>query len=145
MPESGGMFCLDGAKGTEVWFAQGVRQFVSMSPTRVYTIDVSRRLMILDAKTGARLDTMPLEGTLRKLHNEQTDRIYLVGANGLVQCLHETNLDQPTVYAPPALPDSSAPEIKKKTKAPAEDAEKSDDDGTKGAGHEGQGRRRGRR
>ncbi len=114
VPEPGGLFCLDGTNGLQLWFAPGVAQFISKSPTRIYATDKTNRMLILDAATGSRLDVMPLEGLLKKLHNEQTDRVYLVAANGLIQCLHETNLRKPTVYTPPELPEVETPATRKK-------------------------------
>lgn len=128
VPETGGMFCLDGAQGTQLWFAPGVSEFVAASPTRLYTIDRSQRMLILDVATGARLDLMPLDASLRKLHNEQSDRIYLIGSNGLVQCLHEVGLPKPTTYTPPPLPEVDSPMNRKK-----KDKEKPKDEAAEGA------------
>lgn len=124
--EGGGMYCLDGEKGTQLWFAPNVGQFVSMSPTRIYTIDRSQRMLILDAETGGRLDLMPVEPSLKKMRNEQTDRIYLIGSNGLIQCLREIEQPKPVVYTPPELPEVetalSRQKKKEKPKGEGEDA-----------------------
>jgi outer membrane protein assembly factor BamB len=125
VPESGGMYCLDGANGLQLWFTPAVAQFVSKSPTRIYAIDKSKRMLILDAATGARLDVMPLDGSLRKLYNEQTDRVYLVATSGLIQCLHEIELRKPAVYTPPELPEPETPASRKKKD---KDTTKADED-----------------
>lgn len=122
--ETGGMFCLDGAKGSQLWFSPGVSQFISVSPTRVYTMDRSQRMQILDIETGARLDTMPIEPSLKKFRNEQSDRIYLVGSNGLIQCLHEIELQKPALHVPPELPEVETPLSRmKKNKEKKEEGE----------------------
>lgn len=101
--ERGGMFCLDGVTGAEQWYAPNVTQFISASPTRVYGSDRLNRLLILDGKSGARLDMIPLPGVTRKLHNTKSDRIYITTAQGVVQCLHEAELTEPVLYTPPPL------------------------------------------
>jgi PQQ-like domain len=135
VPETGGMYCLDGTKGVQLWFSPGVTQFVSKSPTRIYAIDSAKRLMILDSATGARMDFMPLEGSLKKLHNEQTDRIYLVSASGLIQCLHEIDLRKPTAFVPPVLPELET-RGSRKTKEKEAPAAEGDADAEKKPGDE---------
>ena len=112
--EEGGMFCLDGETGAEVWFAPNVTEFVSASPTRVYATDRLERMVILDGKTGSRLDSMSIRGVVQKVRNVQSDRIYLTTGNGFIQCLHETELTQPVTYTPPPLPTKHPVKAKKK-------------------------------
>jgi hypothetical protein len=111
--ESGGMFCLQGRNGSQEWFAQRIKQFIAASPTKVYACDYLNRLVILDGKTGARQDLMPLPEISLKMINAQTDRIFLATETGLVQCLHEVGLPTPVVYTPPEDRDETI--IKKKT------------------------------
>lgn len=99
----GGMFCLNGETGEGEWYAPTITQFISASPSRVYACDRLNRLIILDGKTGARLDSFAIGGVARKLRNTQSDRIFLTTDTGIVQCLHETDLAQPVVYTPPPL------------------------------------------
>jgi len=102
--EQGGMHCLDGATGEEIWFSGGLTQFVSLSPTKVYAIHGRDRLMIVDAASGARLGGFPIPGVTLKLINRMTDRIYLGTDSGILQCLREAELRSPVVYTPPTLP-----------------------------------------
>ena len=131
VPDLGGMFCLNGKTGAEVWFAPGITEFCSASETKVYTIDHLNRLTTLDLKTGSRLDTLALPEFKLKLINQQTDRIYLVGDNGVIQCLHEIGLQTPVIHTPPPLEKKGA--VKEtKQKAMEEPAEDGDDDAPKG-------------
>lgn len=131
VPESGGMFCLSEKSGLQRWHTPRVRQFVAASPrrqqngpagqpppdaqlARVYAADETGNLMILDAGSGTRLATMPASSLTWKFTNLQNDRLYLGTNGGLVQCLHEIGLDQPTNYvktkpAPTAATDGEKP------------------------------------
>ena len=73
---------------------------------------INSALVVLDAATGRVLGTMPNDEKTMALVNDQTDRIYLVSADGMVQCFHEIGADKVTYHNPPEPP------------APAEGAEK---------------------
>ena len=94
----GGMYCLAINSGEELWFAPGVLQFVAASKTRVYAADRLGRLMVLDAHSGARLDSIATEKMPIKLVNTDNDRIYLADEMGLIQCLHQVELTEPIVH-----------------------------------------------
>jgi outer membrane protein assembly factor BamB len=118
LPNTGGMFCLDGETGREIWFAPGVRDFLSASPDRIYGTDRSGQLCIVDGKSGSRLGQLSLDPTLIKVANSQTDRIYLVSAGGLVQCLRESERNEPVVYKQPSLSHEAPAKTPKKEATP---------------------------
>lgn len=93
--ESGGMYCLNADDGARVWWAPDIVQFVSASEQRIYAVDRLHRLCVLDAATGARLDALNVQRLPIRLVNDQTDRLYLATADGLIQCLHEIELAEP--------------------------------------------------
>lgn len=95
IPEIGGLYKLSLERGELIWRVPGPFQFLSASPTRLYTADRAGRLLIFDARTGARLGWLPTEGLPLKVFNRENDRIYLATTDGLVQCLHETGLREP--------------------------------------------------
>jgi outer membrane protein assembly factor BamB len=124
VPESGGLYCLSAKTGLQRWFAPAAVQFVAASPqrnkaatakkdpaqqlARVYAVDETGNTMILDARSGARLETIPTSLLDWKFTNSQNDRIYLGTTSGLIQCFHEFGLDRPTVYAQPVAPEPEA-------------------------------------
>ncbi|OHB72885.1 MAG: hypothetical protein A2V70_03255 [Planctomycetes bacterium RBG_13_63_9] len=114
----GGMYCLDAKAGTETWFAPRIKRFIAASNERVYAADMLGRILILHAKTGARLDTMldtmSANAMFLKLMNSQTDRLYLASDTGLIQCLHELELAQPILHvrAPAKTPEAAKPAAK---------------------------------
>ena len=93
--QPGGMYCLDTATGREKWWTPQIEQFISASKERVYVVDKVGRPLVLNIKTVARLDTIPLPPLPIKLINDRTDRLYLATRTGLIQCLHELELSQP--------------------------------------------------
>jgi len=92
-----------GAGGHEDWFNPAARHFLSASPTRVYATDSYNRLIILNAATGATMDTVPMPSLVQPIVNTQSDRIIFSSAAGLVQSLHEPELGQPENYLPPKV------------------------------------------
>ena len=81
--------------GSEAWRADGVLRVVAASATRLYVIDTLEQLAILDIATGRRIKTLDIGNTSIQVFNSETDRVYLVSEDGLVQCLHETQLSTP--------------------------------------------------
>jgi outer membrane protein assembly factor BamB len=106
------LHCIDATSGAEIWSASGVNQFAAASKTRVYGVDDLGALVVLDAATGAPLGRIFRDTDTRALVNDQTDRIYLVSEDGLVQCYHELDARQPMYHrpkpAPPAPPATEA-------------------------------------
>jgi hypothetical protein len=94
----GGMHCLDAKTGTPKWWAPLAAQFIGASKERVYAADRYNHLLVLDARSGSRLDEMPIEGLPLRLFNTQTDRLYLASDTGLIQSLHEEGLPQPVLH-----------------------------------------------
>lgn len=106
------LHCIDAAKGTAVWESPRILQFAAATEKHVYGIDDLGALMVLDAATGAEVGRMPMDSNTHALVNDQTDRIYLVSSDGVVQCLHEFGLKEPMHHRP-----------KESAKTPADKAE----------------------
>jgi hypothetical protein len=66
---------------------------------------------------------LPVAEGLTTLVNDQTDRIFLVNDRGLVQCLHEIGVNEPTLYRQPVAPPAAeaAPTAGEKPPAPPAD------------------------
>jgi hypothetical protein len=101
LPQDGGMFAIHPESGEQKWFAADPLKFAAASPTNAYTLDYRGRMVVIDAKTGARAGVMPLPQGLKPLINQETDRIYFYNDAGLIQCLHERQLAEPHRYEPP--------------------------------------------
>jgi len=139
--QPGGMYCLNATTGSQVWWAPEIRQFVAASRQRIYTTDLLGRILILNAETGTRLDTLAAESSPIKLVNSQTDRLYLATETGLIQCLRELELSQPIRHGearkkkieekPPDIQQKGIDELKpaKKPAAPKKGAPKKKEPG----------------
>lgn len=101
-----GMFCLDARDGREIWWAAGVVQFLAAGKSYVYVADQSRRLLALDAQTGQRHATLLYGDFSVSPANNRNDRLLLISSRGLVQCLHEAQLQEPVNYNVPSVPGS---------------------------------------
>ena len=124
--QPGGMYCLNAKSGAENWWTPGVLQFIAASKTRIYATDRLQRILVLDAKNGARLDAIPGAALPIRLMNTETDRLYLATDTGLIQCLHEIELAEPIQHGQARKPQPKKPAVKQETltQAEKEEAEK---------------------
>lgn len=117
--EEPALHCLDEATGRVKWISRGIDQFVSASPSRVYGLDRIGNMVVLDAEHGAARSRAAIAGVYQAVLNEQTDRLYMYTANGLLQCLHEVGLDEPQMHAAKDIDEQAA----EGTAEPADDAD----------------------
>jgi hypothetical protein len=90
-------------------------------------------MVVLDAATGALVGRIYRDSNTRALVNDQTDRIYLVSDDGLVQCYHELGAKEPTYHQPklvqpagqdqPTQPGAARPDGVTQPQPPVEEAE----------------------
>lgn len=96
--DSGNMFAVHAASGSELWVASGIKHYLAGNEKRLYCQATRGELVVLDAATGSRLGSLDARRNDRPLLNAQTDRIFLGTSTGLVQCLRETNLPFPVLH-----------------------------------------------
>lgn len=97
--ELGGLYNLDAKSGKVMWYTPGITRFLAASRSRLYTLDQLGRIVVLDARTGARLDSLvlPAVWTIQPA-NYWTDRLYFATSSGLLMCLREAGLPKPAVH-----------------------------------------------
>src|SRR5205823_210918 len=99
------LHCVDASAGTGLWEAPHVVQFAAISKDRVYGVDDLEAFVVLNAANGSTIARVASDQPIRALVNDQTDRVYLVSDDGMVECLHETALKEPMRHNPkPAEP-----------------------------------------
>jgi outer membrane protein assembly factor BamB len=125
------LHCVNATSGIGVWEAPHVNQFAAISKSRVYGVNDLGQFVVLDSATGAMLAKIRSSQPIHALVNDQTDRVYLVSEDGIVECLHEVNMKEPLHHNPkpapakvetkPATPPSAPPAkaAEKPAKAPA--------------------------
>jgi outer membrane protein assembly factor BamB len=116
--EDGGLHRISSG-GHDDWFNPAPRHFLAASPTKVYATDGYRRLVVINAATGATMDTVALPSLVQPIVNTQSDRIIFSSAAGLVQSLHEPELAQPENYIPPKPKQAEEPAAPKARPAKA--------------------------
>ncbi len=90
-----GMYRLAAETGQLQWTVPGIRQFVAASQTRVYGKTASGTIVVLDATSGQTVGHLIASGIDLALTNRLTDRLYVGNTSGVIQCLHETQLNWP--------------------------------------------------
>lgn len=89
--------------GLSEWEAPVISQFAAASKLHVYGVDRFGTIHVLDKESGASLGRYPTGGVITALVNDQTDRLFLMTKNGLIQCLHEIGATEPTYYVKKAV------------------------------------------
>lgn len=92
------LHAIDITTGGERWRAAGLNQFVARGDGRVYAADRFGNVTVLNAEDGVALGRLAVAEGVRPLVNGLTDRIFLVRADGVVQCLHEQGADEAVHY-----------------------------------------------
>lgn len=99
-----GMYCLEARTGKELWWAADIVKFLAAGKTSIYAVDRWNYLLALDPQSGQRRATLLHGDFSHSPANDRSDRLILVSAKGLVQCLHEADLTDPVAYNIPPAP-----------------------------------------
>jgi outer membrane protein assembly factor BamB len=97
--DSNTLFCMDSMSMLELWAVSGIRQFLAGSANRIYVKDAYENLVVLDAKTGSRIGSIPMAGIDFVFSNHQSDRIYVGTSTGVLQCIRENKAYYPWVHS----------------------------------------------
>jgi outer membrane protein assembly factor BamB len=98
--EEPALHCIDAATGNMLWESPHVSQFSAASKERVYGVDDLGALVVLDGAKGTLLGRLATDHAINTLVNDQTDRIYLVSEEGVIECLHELGATEPLEHNP---------------------------------------------
>jgi outer membrane protein assembly factor BamB len=98
--EEPALHCIDAKTGAAIWVAPHVMQFAAASKTRVYCVDDLGGLVVLDAAKGSVLGRITTDHPIHSLVNDQTDRLYLVSGDGVIECVREIDSKEPLYHQP---------------------------------------------
>lgn len=119
------LHCVNATNGMGIWEAPQVQQFAAISKDRVYGVNDLGEFVVLNAATGAQLAKIRADRPIHALVNDQTDRVYLVSDDGMVECLHEVNMKEPMYHNPKPTPPKEEPKpAAASSSQPAKAAEK---------------------
>jgi outer membrane protein assembly factor BamB len=92
--------------GERLWHTAAADRVLAMNPKFVYGSDSYGRLHIIDRERGLGLGSLDIRDFGVPIVNEESDRLYLVGDNGLLVCLHDRDYRTavPTVVFPKLEP-----------------------------------------
>ena len=96
------LHCINATSGIGMWEAPHVKQFAAASKDRVYGVNDLGEFVVLNAATGATLAKIRADRPIHALVNDQTDRVYLVSEDGMVECLHEVEHEGADLSQPEA-------------------------------------------
>ncbi len=107
------LFCLELVGGEAHWAAPASRVSSVLAATddQLFVRTNTQQLGVLTKATGAQVSSAPITIGDRFVANRQTDRLYLLGVGGTLQCLRPVGSDMPkikTAIKPP--PESDARE-----------------------------------
>ncbi|HEX5471952.1 MAG TPA: PQQ-binding-like beta-propeller repeat protein [Lacipirellulaceae bacterium] len=110
------LHCIDASTGKGLWLAPHVAQFAAASRDRVYGVDDLGAFVVLNAATGEVLARAAGERPINALVNDQTDRVYLIAHDGMIQCFHEIGAKVPLYHNPkPVAPKEKGASVEKST------------------------------
>jgi len=95
----GSMFKISVETGEEVWRVEGIKRCISSSEERLYCVNRSGQILIVDPKSGGTMARMSTELADFKVFNTSTDRIYIGTKTGQLQCLREVQNKWPVLHA----------------------------------------------
>ena len=85
----GVLHAIDLDTGQERWLTRNIKKFIAASQQRVYVLDRRDRLICLDRASGTTIFIHDIRQFDHYLFNLETDQIFLLTNDGLIQCLRE--------------------------------------------------------
>jgi hypothetical protein len=113
------LHCVDAVSGDRLWETPHMKQFSAASSTRVYGVDDLGAFVVLNGSTGNIVGRIAVDRPIRSLVNNETDRVYLVSAEGVVECLREIDAKTPLQHRLDSGEDMTKPDAAAKQPASA--------------------------
>jgi hypothetical protein len=90
-----------------------IKRFVAASKDYLYVIDRLDRLVVIQQATGAKIVSIRTGGQDISLYNLKSDRLYVGTTQGTIQCLRETNSNNPYFHGASKDEEKSGGDVEK--------------------------------
>jgi hypothetical protein len=114
------LHCVDAESGNALWEAPHVVEFSAASKSRVYGVDDLGALVVLDGAKGTLIGRYAADHTIHSLVNDQSDRLYLISEDGVIECLREIDAKEPFYHNPKPVAEKKPAADEKQPAAGAE-------------------------
>ncbi|MDO5581192.1 MAG: PQQ-binding-like beta-propeller repeat protein [Planctomycetia bacterium] len=101
--ESNILFCVDMETGGKIWDTPNITKVLSLSAQFVSALDLQGSLVILERASGKLLKRLSIPRFKFNLQNDESDRLYFITEDGLVQCLKDIRLTKPVLRETPSF------------------------------------------
>jgi outer membrane protein assembly factor BamB len=118
------LHCVDVETGNAIWEAPHVSEFAAASKSRVYGVDDLGALVVLDGDKGTLIGRYAADHPIKSLVNDQSDRIYLISSDGVIECLREAAAKEPFYHNPKPVAEAKPEDGKTKPAATKPSADK---------------------
>jgi outer membrane protein assembly factor BamB len=110
--EAGALHCIDDATGYRKWATEGLRiqQPFAAAGGNILCTTFSNEIYAIDVETGTPVARTLPSNIVTAVINQVSDRAYVVGLNGRVQCLRTQGAVLPKVTAPAVLEEEAPAE-----------------------------------
>ena len=100
--DDGVLNCINDAEGTEAWMSDSiaVQEPIAVANNVVYSRTQSNQIVGMNIATGDVVGTAITKDLGHALMNQLTDRLYLIGGHGQVQCLRPIGSEVPKLTVP---------------------------------------------
>jgi outer membrane protein assembly factor BamB len=121
-----GIAMLDRESGEKIWQHKTADEILTMNPKYIYATDKSGKLHVIDRRRGIALSYLDVKPFQHTIVNEQDDRIYLGGRNGLILSLRDKEYRNPVPVITPPAPKKEPPKVveEPKVEEPKKEPEK---------------------
>lgn len=120
--DDGTLYCINDSDGTEAWISRSmaIREPLAVAGDVVYGRSQAAEIVGFDVATGKVVGRAVAKNLGKALMNQLTDRVYLVGNHGQIQCLRPIGSEVPKLVTPVVLEEKPTQESAPTT--PAENA-----------------------
>ena len=110
--DSGSLYCVNDEEGAEAWVTHlmGVTEPLAVANNVVYSRSQTNEILGFDVTSGKIVGRTVARNLGNAVTNQITNRMYLIGKQGQVQCLRPVGGNVPILITPPQLQEANGTE-----------------------------------